>query len=242
MSRFVDIHHHLIYGVDDGARTFEDMQAMIRRAVEENVGDIVCTSHATPGERPFPLERYRRHMEEAREWIEQEKLPLHLHSGCEVLYTDASPRLLGEGHFPTLAESQNVLLEFSPDTDFRRLCEAARLVGNEGLNVIFAHVERYQGLRNLNHVRELRDSYGVYMQMNTNTVVNKKGFFFERWVRHMLEEGYIDFVASDSHNVTTRSCNMRLCYEMLKGRYGAEIADDMCGGFQRELLGLPGEQ
>lgn len=241
MSRFVDIHHHLIYGVDDGARTVEDMQKMILRAVEENVGDIVCTSHATPGSRPFPADRYNRHLEEAREWIAQEQLPLRLHSGCEVLYTDASPRLLGERQFPALADSRIVLIEFSPDADFHRLCEAARLVGNEGFDVIFAHVERYQALRNLKHVRELRESYGVYMQMNTNTVVNRKGFFFDRWVRHMLDEGLIDFVATDSHNVSTRSCNMRLCHEMLKARYGADVADDMCGGFQRELLGLPAE-
>lgn len=241
MNRFVDIHHHLIYGVDDGARTFEDMQEMIRRAVEENVGDIVCTSHATPGGRPFPMERYHRHMQQAREWIDEMKLPLRLHSGCEVLYTDTSARLLAEKQYPSLADSKSVLIEFNPDTEFRRFCDAARMIGNEGFDVIFAHVERYQALRNLNHVRELRESYGVFMQMNTSTIVNRKGFFFERWVRHILEEGYIDCVATDSHNVTNRCCNMRLCHEMLKARYGSEMADELCGGFQRDLLDLPAE-
>ena len=53
---FVDIHHHLIYGVDDGAQTWEDTQKMILRAVDESITDIVCTSHATPGITPFPTE------------------------------------------------------------------------------------------------------------------------------------------------------------------------------------------
>ena len=51
---FVDIHHHLIYGVDDGAKTWEDTQKMILRAVDEGITDIVCTSHATPA---LPLSR-----------------------------------------------------------------------------------------------------------------------------------------------------------------------------------------
>ena len=239
MSRFVDLHHHLVYGVDDGARSFEDMQQMMLRAVSENVGDIVCTTHGTPGRRAFPMEVYQRHLEKARDWLRQEGLPLRLHSGCEVLYTDSAARLLKEGEFPTLADSWNVLVEFTPDTEFKRLCDAARLIGNAGYNVIFAHVERYQALRNLNHVRELRDEYDVYMQMNASTVVMKKGFFFDRWVRHMLDEGHIDCVATDAHNITTRPCAMRLCHEMLKERYGLDVADEMCGGFQRELLRLP---
>ena len=239
MSNFVDIHHHLIYGVDDGPKTFEDMQQMMLRAVGQQVSDIVCTSHATPGGHPFPAERYLRQFERAQEWIAQEGLPLRLYTGCEVLYTDSSARLLKEGHFPSLAQTWNVLVEFTPETEFKRMCEAARTIGNAGFNVIFAHVERYQVLRNLSHVKELREEYDVYMQMNCNTVITKKGFFFDRWVRHMLDEGHVDCVASDAHNVTSRVCSMRLCYEMLKERYGREAALDMCGGFQRKLLNLP---
>ena len=238
MSKFVDIHHHLIYGVDDGARSFEDTQKMILRAVQENVSDIVCTSHATPGGKPFPADVYIRHMEKAREWIAQEGIPMRLYNGCEILYTESSARLLKEGHLPSLADTYNALVEFTPETDFKRMCDAARSIGNAGFNVIFAHVERYQALRNVAHVKELRDEYDVYMQMNANTIVTKKGFFFDRWVRHMLDECFIDCVATDAHNVSSRPCSMRICYEMLKERYGRETAREMCGGFQRNLLGL----
>lgn len=242
MERFVDIHHHLIYGVDDGARSFEDMQNMLLRAAHENVGDIICTSHATPGGKPFPADLYIAHMEKARQWIAEQGLPIRLHNGCEVLYTDASARLIREGHFPSLADTYHVLVEFTPEVEFKRLCDAARALGNEGFTVIYAHVERYQTLRNIVNVKELRDEYGVYMQMNTNTVTTKKGFFMERWVRKMLDEGYIDCVGTDAHNTTSRPCSMRTCYEMLKGRYGETYADDMCGGFARRLLALDMER
>ena len=63
MSNFVDLHHHLVYGVDDGAQTLEDMQKMILRAAQEGVADLVCTTHVTPGHRPVPMENYQRHIE-----------------------------------------------------------------------------------------------------------------------------------------------------------------------------------
>lgn len=238
MNKFVDIHHHLVYGVDDGPRNFEDMQRMIHRAVEQNVGDIVCTSHVTPGERPFPAELYLAHLEKARAWIAEQGMDLNLHVGCEVLYTPASAHLLKEGYFPSLADTWNTLVEFTPDTDFKTMCECARSMGNAGFTVLVAHVERYQALRNFKNVKELRDEYGVYMQMNSNTVTTKKGFFTERWVRHMLDEGFIDCVATDAHNTSSRPCSLLTCHEMLKGRYGEEVAEDMCGGFQRRLLGI----
>ena len=206
---FVDIHHHLIYGVDDGAQTWEDTQKMILRAVDEGITDIVCTSHATPGITPFPTEKYLAHFAQAQQWCSENQLPITLHTGCEILYTDASPHLLKEGHYPSLAETWTVLVEFSGDVPYSRMCEAARLFGNAGFTVIFAHVERFDPMRNFKHVRELREEYGVYMQMNANTVLMKKGFFADRWTRKMLDEGYIDCIATDAHNTTSRPCRMR---------------------------------
>lgn len=238
MSNFVDLHHHLVYGVDDGARSLEDMQKMILRAKQEGITDLVCTSHATPGYEPFPMDCYQQHLEEGRAFIAAQGIEMRLHSGCEILYTPSSARLVWEKQVPTLAAGDAVLVEFTPDTTFRQMADAVTSFGVSGYDVLIAHVERYDVLRNLKNVRALRDEFGVYMQMNANTVTVKKGFFTERWVRHMLEDGYIDCVATDAHNLTSRPCNLHICYEMLQGRYGKELADDLCGGFQRRLLDI----
>lgn len=234
----VDIHHHLIWGVDDGAKTEEETQKMILRAVEQGVSHIVCTSHATPGVEVFPAEDYLTHFAQAQDWIAQQQLPITLHTGCEVLYTDASPRLLKEGFYPSLAEMWVTLVEFSGDVTYERLCEAARKLGNVGFSVVFAHVERYEVLRDLKRVRELREEYGVAMQVNANTILQKKGFFTDRWVKKMLEGGLVDCVATDAHNASSRPCQLRDCYEKLKATYGEDMADDLCGGFQQQLLRL----
>nr|MBR4280650.1 hypothetical protein [Clostridia bacterium] len=236
MSNFVDLHHHLVYGVDDGAGSLENMQQMILRAAEQGVTDIVCTSHVTPGYEPFPREKYAAHFAQAEAFIQEQDIDLRIHQGCEVLYTDAAARLVREGHYPTLAGSNMVLVEFAPDATFRELLSAATSFGMAGYSVLFAHVERYDALRNMKNVRKLRDEFSVYMQMNANTVINPRGFFHRRWVKKLLSSGCIDCVATDAHNLSSRPCQMRRCYDVLTEQYGAELAEELCGGFQRRML------
>lgn len=236
MNNYVDLHHHLIYGVDDGAQSLEDMQKMILRAAQEGVTELVCTSHATPGVEPFPWEKYSAHLMQAREFIREQGLAMRLYEGCEVLYTDASSRLVSEGKYPTLAGSDLVLVEFSPDATFQRLCEAAKSFGMMGYSVLFAHVERYDALRNMKNVRTLRDEYGVYMQMNASTIIHKQGFFTKRWMSKMFAEGHIDCIATDAHGLQTRRCRMNACHQLLAEQYGEDFADELCGGFQRRML------
>lgn len=238
MQNFVDIHHHLIYGVDDGAYSLDMMKEMILRAANEGVTDLVCTSHVTPGYKPFPLERYYDHMDKAKAFIQEQGLDLWLYPGCEVLYTDASARLLQEHRFPTLADTDVVLVEFSPDVSIAELEKAATSLRMAGFRVIFAHVERYSVLRSIKNVRRLREQFGVYMQMNANTIIIKKSFLTDRWVKHMITEGYIDCAATDSHNLSSRSCKMRQCHLTLAEKYGQDVADELCGGFQRRILEL----
>lgn len=238
MISFVDLHHHLIYGVDDGPKSREEMYAMLRLAAQEQVRDIVCTSHAAPGQEAFPMEAYMQRLREAQAWLVQSGLPVRLHSGCEVMYSTHTMRLLQEGKIPTLAGTGCVLLEFLPQTGIDQIRKAARAIGSLGHTVIFAHVERYRALHRLQHIRELREEYGVYMQMNTGTITGSQGFLQNRRTLQMLDEGLIDCVATDAHNDSTRPCRMLACYEKLRQRYGKDIADELCFDFQRRLLEL----
>lgn len=235
---FVDMHHHLIHGVDDGPKTFEDTQRMLKAASEQGVRHIVATSHATPGHEAFDAQKYLNHLGMAQQWCDAQGLNLQIHPGCEVLYTDAAPRLLSEGYLPTLAQTWVTLVEFYPLDHIERLCQAARLLGNEGFTVVMAHVERYKALQSMRNVEMLREEYGVKMQMNCNTVLSKKGFFQDRWTRKMIESGFIDYVASDAHNTSSRPCSMQKCYDMLWEKYGQETADTLCYDNQMKLLQL----
>ena len=102
---YTDMHSHVIWGVDDGAKDREETWDMLREAVNDGISRIICTPHITPGVYPFPQDVFDDHFEQALAFIRKEKLPLSLYKGAELLYTDLTPRLLREGKVPTLAGS-----------------------------------------------------------------------------------------------------------------------------------------
>lgn len=226
-----EIHTHIVYGVDDGAQTLEDAEAMMDMACSQGVKRIICTSHATPAVEPFPMQTYEEHLEEERAYIREKKYTLELASGSEILWYPSVPRLLAEGKIPTLNGTRYVLVEFYPAESYEKIVEAALHLCVEGFLPIFAHVERYATLRKKDRLRELKERYGVIAQMNASTVIqglHAKRLFDDKWPLRMLESGQIDVVASDAHNTDTRCCRMKLAYDELASFFGAEAAESLC--------------
>lgn len=234
----VDIHQHLLYGVDDGSKTLGDAQAMLRRACEQGVTHLVLTPHATPGEEKFPAEECSYQFQELQVWCDQEELPILLYSGAEILYTDATVRALTDMTVPTLAGTRHVLVEFLPTVTWEELQGAARRLGSVGYSPVFAHVERYRCLRSLDRLAELHDDYQVITQVNANTFLRKKGFLENRWLRMAMEEELIDVAASDAHGMSFRPCQLGECYREIKKTYGTDMARRLCVEYPGYIIGL----
>lgn len=235
---FCDIHQHVVFGVDDGAANLKDSQSMIKAAVKQGIRDIICTSHITPGHRhSLDIELYKRNFMVLREWIEQKGIEVVLHTGSEILYTAETPRLLEAGKIPTLDGTYNVLIEFIPNAPYVQLKRAASDIANAGFEPIFAHVERYQCLREDGNLEELKSEFGIRAQMNATTVLKQTGLFGgDAWVKKMLKNQVIDIVASDSHNTDTRSCRIREAYELLCKKYGTSYAALLCCDAPKSIL------
>ena len=221
---FIDMHHHLIYGVDDGARDFSGTEKMIVDAVNNQVDTIITTPHVTPGQRPFPYEKYEAHLEEARAYLKEKKIALSLYTGSEVLYTPNTPYLLMDGRVPTLAGTQYVLVEFSPDDSFSYISEALLSVASAGYIPVAAHVERYENVKKADQLRALRRGCNALIQVNARTVISKHSFFRERYIRRIFDEGLVDFVSTDCHDLPGRRNHMLEAYSRLKTDLGEEAA------------------
>ena len=221
---FIDIHHHLVYGIDDGAKDFGGTKRLIQDAAANQVSVIVTTPHMTPGIEPFPEADYRMRLEEARGWIRDQGLDLILYSGAEVLYTQNTPPMLADGRVPTLADSSLVLLEFLPDCAFRELEAAGNSVAQAGYAPVYAHAERYICLKKPDQVKRLRQECGALIQVNANTVLKPHGFFRRHYLNALFENGLVDFVASDSHDLPGRENHLSAAFQRLSEQYGEEMA------------------
>lgn len=233
MKGFRDIHAHFVYGVDDGAQTFEDMTAMLDAAHEDGIAALFATPHVTPGMAPFPAERFEAHLRRAEAYCAEKGYAIELRAGAEHLYTPAIARYAQERELRTMGDSDMILLEFVPKTEFQEIRGAVRLMERCGYLPILAHIERYEALYHGNAFRLLEDC-DVRYQINCQTLLKNQGFFKEREIRKWLKEEIIDFVATDAHNCTFRPSRMKEAYAVLKREYGEAYADRLTGVPRKE--------
>ena len=142
----IDIHHHLLYGLDDGPSRFDEAARMAECAAQDGIRTLIATPHVYPGVRPFQREMYDEALERLNQHCSRKGVPLSILGGAEIRHTDAAVRLLEEGRLPTMNGTSFVLVEWSTSADAQSIADAVREYANAGYRVIIAHIERYRGL------------------------------------------------------------------------------------------------
>ena len=226
---FRDIHSHFVYGVDDGAKTREDMEAMLDAAHADGIAALVSTPHMTPGLHDFDTDLYERHLVAAQAYCAAQGYEMELYRGAEILYTPMLVNYVSTHHLPTLADTNTVLVEFVPDIALSEMEEALDMLERNGYSVIMAHVERYACLFRSKALNRIREDFRVKCQMNCRTVSAGIGLWRGHRIQAWLKEGLIDCVASDAHNTTTRSFGMTQAYRVLTEKVGRKAAASMTG-------------
>ncbi|MDR2657715.1 MAG: protein tyrosine phosphatase [Oscillospiraceae bacterium] len=213
---FIDIHSHLLPGLDDGSRDWTMTEAMLRQAKEDDIGCIIATTHADPARREFPLFKYMETLEKANLLSRQSGLGVTIYPGAEIMYADSvTERLLEGNRIPSLAGSRHTLVEFYPDVKFGTILAAIRRLASVGYTAVLAHIERYECLyKKYDRIAEIKAT-GAKLQVNCGSFVKKPGFFAARYLDKLLTDGVIDFLATDAHSDTVRRINMKEAYDII---------------------------
>lgn len=225
----IDIHSHVIFGVDDGPETLTDALDLLVEAKKQGVAKIIATSHRRKGLFETPEVTILQHFCQLKEAANRLIPDLDLYYGGELYYTPALLDKLEQNLYPTLNGSRFVLIEFSGRTPYKDIRQAVIDVARLGLTPVLAHIERYQALENDEKgVRELIN-LGAYTQINSSSVLKAKVLgdpqrVFKKRARYFLDKGLVHCVASDMHNLTTRRPHMQEAYSLVEAKYGPKVA------------------
>lgn len=236
-EKLVDIHCHILPGVDDGSQSMGQSRQMLDLAWENGIRAIIATPHFMPeGRHPAP-EKLRGMVEELREYAYTRQYDMEIYEGNEIYYHEEALKLLDEGMILPLAGSDYVLVEFSPADDARYIRNALVQLQSAGYEPILAHVERYMSLcrKPYDRIGELRDM-GVLIQVNTHSIEGKMGPVHKKTAHDLLKKRWVDFVATDAHSDRGRSHAIEDCVKILRRKYPADYVEDILGGKARRLL------
>lgn len=226
----IDIHSHIIFGVDDGPDTLAESLALLEEAYRQGVRKIVSTSHRRKGMFETPEATIKSHFDEVRAASEKRfGADLELFYGGELYFTHDILEKLENKQIPTMNQTRFCLIEFSMRTPWKDIHDGLSQVLMLGLTPIVAHIERYDALEfNAKRVKELIDM-GCYTQINSAHVLKPKLFgdsakVFKKRAHYFLEEDIVHCVASDMHNLDKRPPYMKEAYAVIKAKYGRSRA------------------
>ncbi len=224
----IDVHAHIVYGVDDGPKSFEESQMLLVESVKQGVTGIVATSHFDVYRDPMDETVYLNHLNHLRQWIEDEGLALEIYTGHEV---NASGDNLSEllcHNTLCIGTTNYLLVECSDFQPFERELMVLEQIRSLGFRVVLAHVERLSWVRE--QLAVIFDLYrlGYVLQVNAHSLLAGKKSTRGKAAHILLRNGLIHVVASDMHHPLNRGQEMGQAYEYLSKMMGDEVATLLC--------------
>ncbi len=219
----IDIHTHLLFGVDDGAGSLEESVAMLEDAKGQGIEKCILTPHYRHGMFPYDKQKIDEHFEILK--TEAEKIGIEIYIGCEFHVDSSIFEYLQTERCYTLGKSSYVLTEYSYVTEYEYIYEKTRRLIACGYTPVIAHAERYECFLKKPKLCEEISDMGAYIQINADSVLGLVDKKAEKFCKKALSKGWVDVVASDSHGIKHRTNNMAKARDFIEKKYGEEYAN-----------------
>ncbi len=216
-DRFIDLHSHFVFGLDDGARSLDESLAMLEQAAENGIEHLLATPHATELTDDRFSEQVLRQFGLVQEEARKKGIPVRLSLAAELFF---SRRLMEWLRYPwaTFANNQKYLLFELPLFDLPdgvgEFIFECRL---KGITPILAHPERYLYLHKKLDKLFSFFQQGCLIQINAGSIVGQFGQAVQEMALRFVKANFVHFIASDAHETKQRNYKVLLrSYEELQ--------------------------
>lgn len=221
----IDIHHHLLFGLDDGPKTIEVSLAMAEMSIANGVTHIVSTPHASNQFRFDPV----RNRERLAMLTSRLGGRITIGLGCDFHLTyDNIEDAIAHTDKYSINGKNYLLVEFSNHQIPANISDVFFRMGLAGLIPIITHPERNPVI--VGSPERLAEwiRAGCYVQITAASLTGRFGKTAERMSHNLLRQNWVHFLATDAHDVTLRPPRLREAFDLVASRYGQETAERLC--------------
>lgn len=236
-GKMIDLHTHLLPGLDDGAADWIQTLALARMAVDDGISAMVCTPHWVYGLYENTREMVLRLWGALQQKLHQEGIPLDVYPGCEIRLEPDVPAHLASGELVTFNDNgRYALIELSGDFIPSYVEESFRQLFDQGITPIISHPERYPALqRDPSRLYAWVES-GVLCQVTAASLSGRFGPLVRRFTLMLVEHKLAHVMATDAHGLRVRAPHLSNAVIELQTIVGPELTEQMVVTTPRAIL------
>ena len=183
---------------------------------------MIVTPHYKDGRHNASVQTILSRIAQVQEEVVRQGIFVDLYPGNEIFYFHGVEDMLDKGHILTLNNTDRVLIEFSPSSDYTYIRNALDGIRASGYVPIIAHIERYECmLRDMTRVKELKNM-DIEVQVNVSSAAGKLGSRVQKYIYEMLKGRYVDYMGTDAHDTENRIPEFQECYRKLEKKFDSD--------------------
>jgi len=222
----VDIHSHIIPGIDDGSKNMEMTLEMIRNAEKEGTKEMVATPHYLLEYGEATIIDVKNHVKEINMLLENEKIDVKIYSGQEVYFTEKIIEDYLEGNIGTINDSRYMLIEFPMDKFDENTFDILYELQVRDIVPIIAHPERYKFFIEKPSLINEFINQGYLFQVNAGSIEGKFGQNVKKTTDLFLTNNIYNFIGSDAHNIKSRNTGLKNAMDLIEKGMNKNIFQD----------------
>ncbi|BBM81676.1 tyrosine-protein phosphatase [Candidatus Uabimicrobium amorphum] len=233
----IDLHCHLLPGVDDGPQNVDESIALAKKLVEDGVKQVVVTPHMLDGVYNVSMSQLVDGIQNLQEVLQNHSIDLQVFPGADIHINAQLVKLINEEVVPTIANNKKYIL-LEPDNNIWGdvVDQVVFSLQIKNITPIITHPERYHVVQEDMWCLKSLAEANVPIQVTAASICGFFGKKVQKCSRELFQNGLAHIVASDAHGVRKRPPFMTEARKMMNKWLAKDVVDDIFDVYPRKIL------